>query len=55
MNPTSRITTSTVAALVGIIIIGIFPQPLIVLAQKLLPGPAAAAAPAASNNPAASQ
>jgi NADH-quinone oxidoreductase subunit N len=47
--------TALVAALVGIIIIGIFPQPLIVLAQKLLPGPAAAAAPAASNNPAASQ
>ncbi|HJZ79215.1 MAG TPA: NADH-quinone oxidoreductase subunit N [Pyrinomonadaceae bacterium] len=42
--------TALVAALVGIIIIGIFPQPLIVLAQKLLPAQAVAAPPAASNN-----
>ena len=41
--------TAMVAALVGIIFIGIYPQPLIVLAQKLLPAQAAAA-PATSNN-----
>jgi hypothetical protein len=34
---------------VGIIFIGVYPQPLIVLAQKLLPA-TAAAAPAASKN-----
>jgi len=39
--------TAMVAALVGIIFIGVYPQPLIVLAQKLLPAPAAVA-PAAS-------
>lgn len=43
--------TAMVAALVGVILIGIYPQPLIVLAQKLLPAQAAAA-PAAPNNPA---
>jgi NADH-quinone oxidoreductase subunit N len=48
--------TALVAALVGIIMIGIFPQPLIVLAQKLVPSPTAAARPSApSNNPAPSQ
>jgi NADH-quinone oxidoreductase subunit N len=47
--------TAMVAALVGIIFIGIYPQPFIVLAQKLIPGVAAAAVPAASNNPSASQ
>jgi NADH-quinone oxidoreductase subunit N len=41
--------TAMVAALVGIIFIGVYPQPLIVLAQKLLPA-TAAAAPAASKN-----
>jgi NADH-quinone oxidoreductase subunit N len=41
--------TAMVAALVGIIFIGVYPQPLIVLAQKLLPGPAAVA-PAASKS-----
>jgi len=39
--------TAMVAALVGIIFIGVYPQPLIVLAQKLLPA-TAVAAPAAS-------
>ena len=42
--------TALVASLVGVIIIGIFPQPLILLAQKLLPAPAAATAPPPSNN-----
>lgn len=43
--------TAMVAALVGVLLIGVYPQPLIVLAQKLLPAPAAAApAPAPSNN-----
>jgi NADH-quinone oxidoreductase subunit N len=46
--------TAMVAALVGIIFIGVYPQPLIVLAQKLIPA-AAAAAPASSNVPASSQ
>lgn len=41
--------TAMVAALIGIIFIGVYPQPLILLAQKLLPAQAAAA-PAASNN-----
>jgi len=44
--------TAMVAALVGIIFIGVYPQPLIVLAQKLLPAPAATATPAAANAPA---
>jgi NADH-quinone oxidoreductase subunit N len=41
--------TAMVAALVGIIFIGVYPQPLILLAQKLLPAQAAAA-PAASKS-----
>ncbi|HEX3229987.1 MAG TPA: NADH-quinone oxidoreductase subunit N [Pyrinomonadaceae bacterium] len=41
--------TAMVAALVGIIFIGVYPQPLIVLAQKLLPA-TATAPPAASKN-----
>lgn len=51
MSP--ALTTALVAALVGILFIGVFPQPLIVLAKKLMPAPAAAAppAPAASINP----
>jgi hypothetical protein len=35
-----------VAALIGILFIGVFPQPFIVLAQKLIPAVAASAAPA---------
>src|SRR5262249_28732429 len=46
--------TAMVAALVGIIFIVVYPQPLIVLAQKLLPGPASTA-PATSNISAPSQ
>jgi NADH-quinone oxidoreductase subunit N len=43
--------TAMVAALVGVLLIGVYPQPLINLAQKLLPASAAAApAPAPSNN-----
>ena len=42
--------TAMVAALVGVILIGVYPQPLIQLAQKLLPAQAAAA-PSTSNNP----
>jgi len=41
--------TAMIAALVGIIFIGVYPQPLIVLAQKLLPA-TATAPPAASKN-----
>jgi len=53
MSPALK--TAMVAALVGIIVIGVYPQPFIVLAQKLIPAIAATATPAASNNPAASQ
>ena len=44
-----------VVSLVGILFIGIYPQPFIALAQKLMPAQAATVAPAASNNPAPSQ
>lgn len=54
MSPALK--TAMLAALVGIIVIGVYPQPFIVLAQKLIPAIAATAPPpAASNNPAASQ
>jgi NADH-quinone oxidoreductase subunit N len=46
--------TAMVAALVGILLIGIYPQPLILLAQKLMPA-SAATTPAASANQAPSQ
>ena len=42
-------------SLVGILFIGVYPQPFIALAQKLIPAQAATVAPAASNNPAPSQ
>lgn len=45
MSPALR--TAMIAALVGILFIGIYPQPFIVLAQKLMP--AVTASPAASN------
>jgi NADH-quinone oxidoreductase subunit N len=51
MSPALK--TAMVAALVGILFIGIYPQPFIVLAQKLIP--AVTAAPAASNIPPVSQ
>src|SRR6266566_2825184 len=47
--------TAMIAALVGIIIIGVYPQPFIVLAQKLIPATTAPATPAASNIPTGSQ
>jgi len=50
MSPALK--TAMVAALLGIIFIGVYPQPLIVLAQKLWPAQAATSAPA-SNNPVA--
>jgi NADH-quinone oxidoreductase subunit N len=53
MSPALK--TAMVAALIGIIFIGVYPQPLIALAQKLLPAQTTIATPAASNNPAASQ
>src|SRR6059058_2359256 len=53
MSPALK--AAMVAALVGIIVIGVYPQPFIVLAQKLIPAIAAPATPPASNNPAASQ
>jgi NADH-quinone oxidoreductase subunit N len=46
MSPALK--TAMVAALVGILFIGVYPQPFIVLAQKLIPGPPAAA-PAGPN------
>jgi NADH-quinone oxidoreductase subunit N len=45
--------TAMVAALVGIIFIGVYPQPFIAVAQKLMP--ATVTAPAASNIPANTQ
>src|SRR5438132_762544 len=52
MSPALR--TAMIASLIGIIFIGIYPQPFIVLAQKLIPSkPAASSAP--SNTSPASQ
>jgi NADH-quinone oxidoreductase subunit N len=48
MSPALK--TAMVAALIGILFIGVYPQPLIVLAQKLMPAPAAVA-PSATGNP----
>jgi NADH-quinone oxidoreductase subunit N len=53
MSPALR--AGLLVSLIGIIVIGIYPQPFIALAQKLIPAPAAITAPAASNNPAPSQ
>jgi NADH-quinone oxidoreductase subunit N len=53
MSPALR--ASLIAALVGILFIGIYPQPFIALAQKLMPAAAATIAPAASNTPAPSE
>src|SRR5205085_518998 len=53
MSPALK--TAMVAALVGIIVIGVYPQPLIVLAQKLIPATTTPATPAASNIPTGSQ
>src|SRR5207302_1597976 len=53
MSPALK--TAMVAALVGIIVIGVYPQPFIVLAQKLIPAIAATTTPAASNIPSGSQ
>jgi len=53
MSPALK--TAMVAALVGIIVIGVYPQPFIVLAQKLIPAIAAPATAPASNKSAASQ
>src|SRR5437660_5984199 len=53
MSPALK--TAMVAALVGIIVIGVYPQPFIALAQKLIPAVAATTTPAASNIPQGSQ
>ncbi len=53
MSPALK--TAMVAALVGIIVIGVYPQPFIVLAQKLIPATTATTTPAASNIPTSSQ
>jgi NADH-quinone oxidoreductase subunit N len=53
MSPALR--ASLIAALVGILFIGIYPQPFIALAQKLMPAAAAAIAPTVSNTPAPSE
>src|SRR5712664_3824464 len=52
MSPALK--AAMVFALVGIVFIGVYPQPFIVLAQKLMPA-TVAAAPPASNKPAPSQ
>jgi hypothetical protein len=51
MSP--ALQTAMVAALIGILFIGVYPQPFIVLAQKLMP--AVDSTPAASNIPPGSQ
>src|SRR4029078_6294958 len=43
--------TAMVVALIGILFIGVYPQPFIVLAQKLMPAVASAPAPAANIPP----
>src|SRR5687768_8743087 len=53
MSPALR--ASLIAALVGILFIGIYPQPFIALAQKLMPSAAATVAPAVPNTPAPSE
>ena len=53
MSPALR--ASLIFALVGILFIGIYPQPFIALAQKLMPAAAATVAPAPSNTPAPSE
>ncbi len=53
MSPGLRATL--IAALVGILVIGIYPQPFIALAQKLMPSTAAPVAPAVPNTPAPSE
>src|SRR5687767_7318820 len=53
MSPALR--ASLIAALVGILVIGIYPQPFIALAQKLMPSTAATVAPAVPNTPAPSE
>src|SRR5437870_8091107 len=53
LSPALR--TALVVSLVGIIVIGIYPQPFIVLAQKLMPASAAVTAPTASKTPASVQ
>src|SRR5688572_669913 len=53
MSPALR--ASLIAALVGILVIGIYPQPFIALAQKLMPSAAATVAPAVPNTPAPSE
>src|SRR5687767_15284307 len=53
MSPALR--AGLIAALAGILFIGIYPQPFIALAQKLMPAAPAAVVPAASNTPAPSE
>jgi NADH-quinone oxidoreductase subunit N len=48
LSVSPALKTALIAALVGILFIGVYPQPFISLAQKLMPAPAATAAP--SNN-----
>src|SRR5256714_7416659 len=50
MSPALR--TALVATLVGILFIGVYPQPFIVLAQKLFPAQTSATAPPAATSPA---
>src|SRR5947207_2864157 len=55
LSLSTPLRSALVVALIGIIFIGIYPQPFISLAQKLMPAIAATATHPASNNPAASQ
>jgi NADH-quinone oxidoreductase subunit N len=53
LSPALR--SALVAALVGILFIGVYPQPFIALAQKLMPAQVSTTTSAASTNPAPSQ
>src|SRR2546421_4176846 len=55
LTTSPALRTALVATLVGILFIGVYPQPFIVLAQKLFPAQAATTTPAASNIPSGSQ
>jgi NADH-quinone oxidoreductase subunit N len=49
LSVSPALKVALVTALVGILFIGIFPQPFISLAQKLMPAPAAVVAPPSNN------
>ena len=55
LSLSTPLRSALVVALIGIIFIGIYPQPFISLAQKLMPASAAVTAPTASKTPASVQ